>query len=156
MSGRDLVIIDECDTLEDVLLSFVQVEISPRRIAKYHLPTPTRKTVASSWLTWIEDCISILSTPPSSIEFPTPQQIRDSKALDALRLDLRRLASPTSGIPSDNWVYDGYNNGYIIFKPITVFPYAKDYLWRHGKRFLLMSATIISTEEMCQSLGVSN
>jgi Rad3-related DNA helicase len=42
----------------------------------------------------------------------------------------------------------------VTFRPIKVDRYARDYLWRHGRRWLLMSATIISAEQMALDLGL--
>jgi Rad3-related DNA helicase len=38
--------------------------------------------------------------------------------------------------------------------PVMVAPYGNRFLWRHAKRFLVMSATIISAAEMAESLGL--
>ncbi|MDP2952567.1 MAG: helicase C-terminal domain-containing protein, partial [Chloroflexota bacterium] len=40
------------------------------------------------------------------------------------------------------------------FKPVFVSPYAKSRLWRHGERFLAMSATIISARQFARDLGL--
>jgi len=40
------------------------------------------------------------------------------------------------------------------FKPVFVSKYAEQHLWRHADRFMLMSATIISPDEMAHSLGI--
>jgi len=42
----------------------------------------------------------------------------------------------------------------LIFKPVFVSRYAELHLWRHADRFILMSATIISPDEMSHSLGI--
>lgn len=45
--------------------------------------------------------------------------------------------------------------GTLRFKPIRVARYAKDLLWRHADRALLMSATIISHTQLCRDLGLA-
>ena len=160
LSHRDLIIIDEVDTIESILMSFVEVNISERRIQEFNLPKPEKKTVSSTWLPWAEEALDIAkkqvlnSRQLSLFDTPDLKNIRKGKRLDGLVSDLRRLVNPDSGLATDNWVYDGYNNNNIIFKPITIAPYAEEFLWRHGKRFLCMSATIISTTELVESLGL--
>ena len=159
MRNRDLVIIDECDTLEEILLSFIKVTITPRTLEKYALPKPDKKTVQSTWIDWSIECFSSLESQRSNLErtipeYPSVTDIRNLKSLTNLCGDFRRLLDPTSGLESGNWVYDGYGAGHVEFKPISVAPYGNQYLWRHGKRWLLMSATVISAEDMAMSLGI--
>ena len=90
----------------------------------------------------------------STSEFPTLTEIRELRAITNLCGDFQRLLDVETGLRSGNWVYDGYGEGYVVFKPISVAPYGNTYLWRHGKRFLLMSATIISADELAASLGI--
>lgn len=161
MRGRDLVVVDEVDTLENTLMSFIEVNISDVRVKEFKLPTPDKKTVASTWLPWAQDALAAALKNPQHHEqlqlldnVPDLSKIKQKKRLDNLISDLKRLLDPTWGLASDNWIYDGYREGHIIFKPITVAPYAKEFLWRHGKKWLMMSATIISTSELAGSLGL--
>lgn len=160
LRGRDLVIVDEVDTIESILMSFIEVSISERRVSEFHLPTPGRKTIQDSWLEWAEEASVVAKKQENKNKQetlfgePDLKQIRFNKRLDGLVGDLKRLLDPEYGLASGNWVYDGYGEGNIVFKPITVAPYAKEYFWDHGKRFLCMSATIISTDELATSLGL--
>lgn len=157
LRGRDLVIVDEADTLEQVLMGFIQVHITPKQIKDYHLPTPEKKTVVSTWLPWAEESYAILKDIQSKRAgslFENLAEIKEQKRIANLLSSFSRLLDNDTGISDGNWVYDGYKNDSIIFKPITVAPYAEDYFFRHGERFLLMSATIISDKEICRSLGI--
>lgn len=162
LSGRDLVVIDEADTLERTLMSFIQVEITQRRVEEFQLPVPDKKTVASSWLEWAQQTKEHVDALVKSHAYfqgnlysdqPDLKLIKKSKRLESLQSDIKRLLDPDYGLESGNWVYDGYRENHIIFKPITVHPYAQQYLWKHARQFLLMSATIISVDEMRESLG---
>ena len=82
-------------------------------------------------------------------------QIKEWNRVDRAVNDLARLVDSETGIATGGWVYTGYNDGDVQFKPVKVDRFAQDYLWRHGKRFLLMSATIISSDEMADSLGLN-
>jgi len=161
LSKRDLVIIDEIDTIESILMSFIEVNISEYRIKEFNLPHPERKTVSSTWLAWAEEAYDIAKKQKRPYQQerlfdsePDLKALRSERRLTSLLADLKRLLDPDWGLATDNWVYDGYSANHIIFKPITVAPYAAEYLWRHGKRFLCMSATIISATELADSLGL--
>lgn len=157
LSHRDLVIIDECDTLESVLMSFIQVDISASRMKEFNLPYPTRKTVESTWPAWAEEALIAAKLAKESFQlslFPALPEIKRAKRLDNLVSDLERLCNERTGLQVGGWVYDGYKTNSVTFKPITIAPYAEQYLWRHGKKWLMMSATILSLEEMAMSLGL--
>lgn len=161
LHGRGLVVVDEADLLEQTLLAFVQVEITDRRVKEFGLPYPGKKTVMSSWIEWAEESWEIARKMIGNEQdalFPSDAdlaKIKRRKRLENLVGDLARLLDPDFGLESDNWVYDGYREGHIQFKPIVVAPYVETYLWRHSPRWLLMSATIISPTEMAMSLGLA-
>lgn len=162
-SGRDLAIIDEADTLEGELLNQCEVNISPRLRQQLNMAPPGYKTTdekrgrgpAEAWLPWVEEIAipavlaGLVGLPPLN-EAPT-RLIRRRKRLEELleRLQLLRVQLPDGG-----WVYDGYENGGVIFRPIKVDAWGASHLWPHAKRFLLMSGTIISADEMAASLGM--
>lgn len=149
---RDLIVIDEADTLEDTLLSFVEVRLTERRAKEYGIEPPTKKTVESSWVEWAQaaaDTLRGITVRGDSVE-----AIRNRTRLTRLRDNIRRLNDPETGLQAGGWVYTGYQEREISFKPIVVDHLAKDYLWKHCKRFLLMSATTISFDVMAQTLGI--
>lgn len=160
LRGRDLVIVDEVDTLESIMMSFVQVAITKPRMIEFKIPYPGKKTVMSSWVEWAKECDGRLKSIPTHEEqtlFDTVnlKTIRFRKRLENFKKDIKRLLDPINGLEQGNWIYDGYREDDVIFKPITVAPYAKEYLWRHGKKWLMMSATIISPMELAISLGLA-
>lgn len=162
MAGRKLIIIDECDTLETILMSFVEVNITHKKLVEFGLPVPSKKTVESAWIEWAVECHEILDTlwakEKDGIDFSsTLPQIKRNKSLGQLLGDICRLLDPKDGLQSGGWVYTGYSTDKdtnVIFRPIRVNDYCYEYLWKHGDKFLLMSATIISSQEMANSLGL--
>lgn len=155
--NRGLIVVDEADTLETILLSFVGVEISSRRAKEYGITPPALKTVESSWIEWAEsaaktlhDCL-VAKRKGTSLD-DIRYRIRTSRLLD----NVRRLNDPKSGIQAGGWVYTGYDKGDIAFKPIQVDNLARDFLWRHCERWLLMSASMISFPAIVESLGIEN
>lgn len=152
-----LVILDEADELEKALLSFVEVVIGPRRLAKWNIGLPARKTKPETWGPWITD----EALPAARAE---RDEIKSSKALDTIarRQKLRPLDQLIGQLEliaeelEDGWVFDGYNDAKpkAIFRPVRVDKFGQPYLWRHNKFWLVMSATIISNEVYADELGL--
>lgn len=150
--ARKLIIIDEADTLEDVLMSFVEVSVTQRKAQEYGIQPPSRKTVESAWIDWALDAEDRLSK--HRVAGDTVAAIRSRNSLNRLRGNIKRLNHPTTGLAAGGWVYTGYDHGHISFKPIDINHLAGEYIWKHCPRFLLMSATTISFEVMAATLGI--
>lgn len=154
--NRGLIVVDEADTLETIILSFVTVQVSSKQAREYGIEAPSKKTVESAWVEWadsakkiLSDCLKSATARGSSLE-----GIRFRKRTERLLENVKRLNNPDSGLRAGGWVYTGYDKGDIAFKPIKVDNLANDFLWRHCKRWLLMSATMISFQTMVDSLGI--
>jgi hypothetical protein len=151
--ARSLIIIDEADTLEDVLMSFVEVSITERKAKEYGIQPPAKKTVESSWVEWADSTRKRLAKV--RISGSDVRSIRARNSLTRLRANIERLNDAETGISSGGWIYTGYDRGDISFKPINVDHLAEDFLWKHCTRFLLMSATTISFDVMAETLGIT-
>jgi Rad3-related DNA helicase len=153
-ANRSLVIIDEADLIEDALLNFVTVSVSPRQQKEYNLQPPSKKTVESSWIEWATDAEAALRKLVRQRPSNDLRSIRRHHSLSRLLDNVIRLNKEDSGLASGGWVYTGYDKGNIEFKPIRVDKLATDFLWRHSERFLLMSASMISFAVLAESLGI--
>lgn len=156
---RDLVIIDEADLLEGELLNQVEVFVSDRRMAKMNIDPPTRKTVESAWLPWVEEeAIPKVARYIESLKVPhdPDASAADIKEYSSLRDLSERLDILKRELPKGGWVYDGYDSGHTIFRPVEVNEWGSKYLWPHAQRFLLMSATILSASHMADQLGLTD
>lgn len=156
--GRGLSVIDEADTIETILLSFVTLTLTERRAKEYGLSTPDRKTVESSWVSWALEAEPIVESflRSSKCRGNGIENIRNRIRTNRLLSNIKRLNHPDTGISSGGWVYTGYDRGDISFKPVQVDHLAKDFLWKHCKKWLMMSATMISFQQMAESLGVDD
>jgi hypothetical protein len=156
------VVIDECDTLEQVLGGFIEISIGPRIQQEYGIREPDKKTVSTAWQAWVEPTATQIQWHLNKLQSAFDNSSDTEQIILGRRLNsLSRLSSSFDilkdedhGIQSGNWVYTGYENGYINFKPIRFDALAGRYLWRHATKFLLMSATIISSDVMAESLGI--
>ena len=155
-SGRPWICIDEADTIEDHLLSFIELEITPRFISKLNIPPPARKTVQSAWTEWAET-----KARPKIVtrlnELKGNWGTADIQEEQALERMLNRLDFFLENV-DETWVYSEEKNTRggksFVFRPTYVSKFAQDKIWQHGQRFLLMSATIISATQMCKDLGI--
>lgn len=167
--ARDLVIVDEADTLESVLMGFVQYELSERRLSRLGLMAPKKGVRKKTILAWLSDeLLPAVVLHLKSIQFGNDVQvIRERNGYMQLLEDTKRIiedlgaeveAIEKAGIDDDvfvaeNWVRDN-DAGPLVLKPVRVGHYGGRALWKHGKKWLCMSASFISTQEMEDSLGV--
>jgi len=151
--GRGLVVTDEADTAEATLLGHAEVYISARKARRWGLRPPDRKTVAERWPVWVSGyALEHLERVRAKI----PRRDADVKALR----ERKSLTSTIEGLraidfSTDNWVYQG-SDADIRFKPVRVDGLAEGLLWRHGRRHLLMSGTVISPQNLAETLGIES
>lgn len=152
-SGWPLAIIDECDALESEVMGFAELSISERLRTKLNLDMPEKKTVAAAWDEWITNHAipRVTAKWHQARKKKDVRGLREWRTIDRLLTQLKKLEG---SVANGNWVYDGYKSGGIIFRPVRVDAIAPDLLWRHAQKFLLMSGTIISPDEMVESLGI--
>lgn len=156
------VVVDEADTLESVLMSYIELSLSKRALKRLSLDLPEYKTKPESWLQWAErsqekivkrydDASKLLDTYTRE---PPPTDLH--KEVDSLERYLSQFTKVLHALKlePDNWVYDGYDKGDVLLKPVTVTSHTRDILWKHGYKFLLMSATMISPHQMAEDLGL--
>lgn len=159
--GEDrLVVVDECDALESQLLNMLEVTISARRMKDLHLTGSSfktlKKTVEETWAPWVER-----HAIPAVTAWLDARRGDVKKGLDRRRAyySMRELKGKLEGLVPElkngGWVYCySRDSDVVTFKPIKVADYGKEWIWDHADRWLLMSATIVSADEMVESLGV--
>jgi Rad3-related DNA helicase len=149
LSGRNLIILDEADTVEQALWQFEEISISPRMQQSLGLEPPERKTVVTAWAEWFAYAEPVVLAGLRQTNRETP---RGAKRASRLARLLERLRAVGPEVAEGRWVYD-YSDDFIKFKPIRVDVIANDLLWRHANRWLCMSATLLSREVFCDPLG---
>lgn len=147
-SGHPFVILDEADCLEGEIMSRVKVSISAGMTKLLGIDPPKFKTKESAWQDWFEYAIPAISKKLRVLPNATMKQRRLHKSISHLLQNMNAVARDIEG-----WVFSGYDRDRIEFLPIKVDKIAPGVFWDHGKRFLGMSATLISPEEFVQSLG---
>lgn len=153
-SGRGLVIADECDLLDAAICGFVSVQISEKRMGELGIDAPKKVTVESSWEEWAEGVEPVVKEAAREARerarrTSQPRDVRSANYLSSLQ---RRVTSLRKGLAEGGWVYTGTRDR-VEFKPVWPHSVAQEALWRHGKKWLLMSATVINAEALMMTLG---
>lgn len=172
-SKRGLVVVDEADVLERELMGFVELFIGERQLARLarasgtgielHIPAKgTRKNAVLEWLSgeylpMVERAVLKIAKNETD-----PKRARERAAWQRAQEDAGRFVAEMKlalgrveegdGETGD-WVRDNDAPG-LAMKPVVVGEPATRLLWPHGKKWLLMSATVISADEMIGSLGI--
>jgi Rad3-related DNA helicase len=162
-TGRHLVVVDECDTLESALLAFVELRISPRlqrMLSSYGFPGFDHQS-PPSMLSFAQDCLPVVRDAIQAI-LPLGRQVPPKLSIRRRLRQLRKLEAQFGAIlaGAEKWVPvpersetpDGYRP--IVYRPVQVRQFGADLLWPHGTLWLCMSATVLDAQEMITSLGI--
>jgi ATP-dependent DNA helicase DinG len=154
--GRELGIIDECDTLESELMGFVEFYLGERMLQRVGLKPPkdgSHRTTIGKWL--VDDLKPALHAYQQTIRGNDLRTIRERMSAARLMADVLRIASQVEKDEGlTGWVRDN-KAGPLVLKPVVVSDYGDRYVWQHAKKWLCMSATIISAAELSDSCGLS-
>lgn len=145
-----LVVLDEGDLMKNALMSFIEVSLSKSMIQRLRLEPP-RKTAESTWPGWIQNlAIPAIKQHIKELEDGlSPFEIREKQDLERLLYRLSFFINQNL----NNWVFIPSETSWT-WKPVFVGRYAQHNLWRHGEKFLVMSATIISPRQFARDLGL--
>lgn len=157
------VVLDECDTLEGELLSYLELRLRYVDLATLGLDPPAPRKHYSTLAAWMEHTyVPAVDTALRAIRVPDPQDpldewdsLDDAAAHKKLTRAREMVTRVMGEVADGNWVRDDDRDAFVM-KPITVAAYARDLLWRHAPRFLAMSATVISAGQMAEDLGLED
>lgn len=152
-AGLPFVVLDEGDLAEASLMQFVEVNISKRMVSRYNIPAPPTKTKTAQWVAWAEQVRQQLRTVRKNTGSRDPAELEEQAQLARLIARLDFFLDTQEGAA---WVLcsDNLDKGPWVFRPVYVSPFAPDMLWAHGKRFLVMSASIINPYQFARDLGL--
>lgn len=167
-SGRELVIADEGDTLEDIMMGFVEYRAPDHLVKEMKMQVPKKGARKTTIRDWLDEFSKELFTFATTLPRSTPDQYKRYRnvcqaAADAERVgreldrDIRNRAETDSDgvwLRDYDWRRKDTDDPGLILKPVIVQGYGARNLWRHGQKWLIMSATIISADEMADSLGL--
>jgi len=162
--GRDLVIADEGDTLESILMGYVEYQASKTLVDQVGMEFPKKGCHKKTIVAWLDEFAAKLAAELTTIDRKSDVQQYNSvryAIADATTIRGEVTADMERGDDDDDkgtWLRDypwsKDDSVGLVMKPVKVHQHGVRNLWRHGQRWLVMSATIISADEMADSLGV--
>mgnify|MGYP003652061329 CR=1 FL=1 len=169
ITPRNFLVVDEAHNTESVLSKFVEVGISQyfcEKVVKLSWP---RKITPVAFFKWVRDVYNpklqkqILHFENQLENLGIKSKVKDLASI-ALKYEMltshsNKLTLFLEDYSSDNWVMEEQKTekrGYVkvIYRAIDVSKYAESYLFRMGKKVLLMSATILNADGFAKSLGI--
>lgn len=169
---RQLLVIDECHTIEDELSKFVEVIISERfasGILQLDMPKKIEnQDVAVEWIKKeylpsldkkIEDAEKELAELQQKGEEESDEARRISSNKEKLSKHGTKISKFLLIYSKDNWVFNlvpSWNRSgrKLEFKSIDIGEYAFEYLFKYGEKILMLSATVLNKEAFCESIGI--
>lgn len=155
-TGRGLVVADEADRLESSLMGHVSVAVGGKRLEAWGVAPVADNASPDVAEAWINEALQPAvdrAIEAATKADPRARELRTQRALRSLRRLRSDLAYVASLLPHGRWVTTRSGTGAVEFKPVWVDDTAQRYLWRHGSRWLLMSATVLDAEQMMVDLG---
>ena len=139
-----LVILDEWELVEDVLFNTLNVQVTPRELSRFKLAFPDRPVDEG----WVREAAKAVGEVYSQSADNPPD---DWPRIGELAIGLRRAAE---GLKDRSWIVLAQDplTG-VSIGPIEVGKLGQQYLWPHGKRWLLMSGTAIDIRLRLSKLG---
>ena len=171
--ANDLVVVDEADSLEDVLISHIGIRIPQSLLRRMNLNLPNYKTASgtngvSDWKDWGRKTINNIRNKAKKLEqeihlfddIVTIEQANAMKLLNNLTRLIKALEYFVECV-DDKWLYEDKTGdgiyGYIQFRPVWMNQFLADkYLWSNGSKFALMSATFPPLPVLSKLLGISS
>ena len=170
-SDNDLVVVDEADSLEDTLINHIKIEMSERMIGRLRIGYPKFKTGQAaqgveSWKTWARSArmevqkmhMRLKGIVENYTQINSQDQVDNIRQLDRVTAMLRKLDMFLEHV-DETWIYEEtshtvYGKG-ISFRPVWINEkLAESFMWRHGRKFVLMSATFHKPHILAKLLGI--
>lgn len=152
---RDFVVFDEAHNIEQEIMDFFEVDVSPRQIYKdIKYKIDMNKTDIEEWSSIFMD-IADMYAEKAEIK----HEQGEKEASDRFRSNTERYKhiGLLMKYNPENWVIDidVYANK-LLFKPILINMYANDSLLSFGKTRLFMSGSILKNHSFCETLGIED
>lgn len=158
--GYNTVVIDEADTVEGQLMNFVELVVTKKQLDRLGIPPPRHKTKFESWVEWAHPTMAAASRELDSLEDAISSKddwstinFEDLKRMSQLKRLASKLRFFVKNV-DNTWVWYPEEERWS-FKPVWVSKYSDNSLWKHGKKFVCMSATILDPVQMDRNVGIT-
>ena len=166
-SPRELLILDEAHNAENALMGFIQITISDSALMRVGIPERVPSALDQlDYFDFADELTALVrgrakeldhrlkkeELPPDiAIEEMQNKQWCDSQYLRLRQLSYSREEYNIEWVVEQRRTRDGNS---LQFKPVTVAPFAEDYLFAFGEKVLMLSATILDPPTYLRSLGI--
>lgn len=153
---RDVLIVDECQKLEDFAMNFISFTVSHNTVpddvwSQVTVPKEEKEDDVEYLIEWVEE--ELLVKVAAAIEYRESQALmsqQQSKELENLEQFRMRVKNFLDDIEDNDWIAqvepeirkNKPNRKKIVFKPVTIGRFLQDLLWSRADKIILSSATI--------------
>ena len=165
--GSPFLVIDEADNLENTLIGFTSLIFTKYALQRLGITVPTRKTTKSKdgLQPWIDfACIAgerikpILKNLNSECaNFRAPMSLYETSKLKEKMKVTHLLEKVDLFIDNvdETWLFDDAQENKLIFRPLWMNEdLSHKFLWQHGGKFVLMSASFLPQHILAKTLGI--
>jgi Rad3-related DNA helicase len=152
-SPRDLLIIDECHNTESQLLDFVSLTISDYHLRKHGIVLPACDSV-HDYVKWFEQN-KIHVAIHNAIK--AAEEEENSELTEDLTRLFKKYKTFMDTVHASEWVVDVESKSRYTsaqFRPVFVKLHSEPLLFRFAEKVLMMSATVLDVNVVCESLGI--
>lgn len=170
LPNKKVLVIDEAHNLESELTRFIEISISEyfaKKILKINIPKNLNTQhkvylwIKNEYLECVNNKLNNINNQLSKLGI-TSKKLEEFKKItnhiELLSSHSKKITEFIKLYEKDNWVFDitNTNEKYrkFVFKPIDISSYAKEYILNYADYVIFMSATIVSHEGFCISLGL--
>ena len=170
ITPREVLIIDEAHNTPNELSKFIEIVVTSRfskQGLKLEMPDMYTQPQAIKWIrnTYAPKLFSHVKHIEKMLEKYTglKDKLNEftamAKQFDLLDKHACKLQRFLELYDNDNWVCnlipaEGRSGKKIEFKPIDVAPYTEEMLFKNGNKIIMMSATILDHNALCELLGI--
>jgi Rad3-related DNA helicase len=157
---RDVVVIDEAHGLGDWAEMYAQIELGPETIPPWNDVKPEVIDGLDDALSYAQYLTTICNRGLEGLRGNaelTPEQVQKRDRLTELRSDLKWFIEEYQDPESPTtWVVDqhGGEGSPVTIKPVNPERYLKHTVWDRGRKFVLLSATILNRDAFCANVGL--
>lgn len=164
-SKNDLLIVDEIDCLESVLEGYIGLSFTEKKLEELGITVGSWDSADyKAWLSWfsterktILDLSSKLEDTIENESFENDVEIELQKRLKSYKDFVKKINIILNG--TENWLLSSvedtakYGKRWT-FKPISIAPYAWQYVWKHTDLIFGMSGSILDPKVLKEDLGI--
>lgn len=169
-SGFPVVIADEADSLEDMLSDIISLDFSSFILKRWGLPYPKYRSLSEGnplkhWREWAKECIGIMNDNINEIDDDIDSP--SVTPVDALKLtrERQKMVNMNGRLNSilvymdETWIVNIQKTNMSTLwslRPTWLNPeMTNKYFFRHGDKFVMMSATFPYKDVFAEMLGLS-